>query len=96
MRTIALVHHRVADFDAWKQVYDGFADAMREGGIRWQHVWRDQDDPSMVVVISMFDGPEAAHAFFDRAELKEAMGSAGVDTSSLPIEFLDEVGGGAP
>ena len=44
----------------------------------------------------MFDDPEAAQAFFDRADLNEAMENAGVDVSSLSIEFLDEVGGGAP
>jgi hypothetical protein len=34
MRTIALAHHRVADFDAWKQVYDRFADVARANGVR--------------------------------------------------------------
>jgi quinol monooxygenase YgiN len=96
MRTITLVHHRVADFDAWKQVYDEFADVQREGGVRWQHVWRDREDPSMVVVIHMFDDAEAAKAFFDQPDLKETMERAGVDPSSVRIEFLDEVGGGAP
>ena len=91
MRTVTLVHHRVADFDAWKQVFDSFTGAMREGGIRSAHVWRDREDPNAVVVISVFDDPEPAHAFFERDDLREAMGNAGVDTSSLRIEFLDEV-----
>jgi ATP-dependent Clp protease ATP-binding subunit ClpA/heme-degrading monooxygenase HmoA len=96
MRTVALVHHRVADFDAWKQVFDSFKGAMRDGGIRWTHVWRAREDPNTVVVISVFDDPDAARAFFDRADLREAMGNAGVDTSTLRIEFLDEVEGGEP
>jgi heme-degrading monooxygenase HmoA len=96
MRTVTLVQHRVADFDAWKQVFDGFKGAMRDGGIRSTHVWRDREDPNTVVVISVFDGSEEAHAFFERADLREAMGNAGVDTSTLRIEFLDEVEGGEP
>ena len=96
MRTYTFVHHRVADFDAWKQVYDQFADVQREGGVRWQQVWRGREDPSMVVVMHQFDDAEAAKAFFERGDLKAAMSNAGVDPSSLQVEFLDEVGGGAP
>ena len=48
-----------------------------------------------VVLLSAWKNPEA-HAFFDRADLREAMGNAGVDTSTLRIEFLDEVEGGEP
>ncbi len=96
MRSVTLVHHRVADFDAWKRVYDSFADAQREGGVVWQHVWRDREDPNMVVVIHVFDGAEAAEAFLERPDLKQAMESAGVDASSFRVELLDEVQGGTP
>jgi hypothetical protein len=96
MRTYSFIHHRVADFDAWKQVYDGFAGAQREGGVRWQQVWRASEDPNMVVVMHQFDDAAAAHAFFERGDLKDAMANAGVDPSSVQIEFLDEVGGSAP
>ena len=96
MRTVTLVHHRVADFDAWKQVFDSFAGTMRDGGIRSTDVWRDREDPNAVVVISVFDDPETAQAFFARADLREAMAEAGVDASSLRIEFLDEVQSSAP
>lgn len=96
MRTVTIVHHRVADFDAWKQAYDGFADAQREAGVRWQHVWRGREDPNMVVVIHVFDTLEAAQALFQSSELKGAMERAGVDPESFQIEFLDDVGGGAP
>ena len=34
MRTVTLVHHRVADYDAWKQVYDGVHEMQRAGGVR--------------------------------------------------------------
>jgi heme-degrading monooxygenase HmoA len=94
MRTVTVVHHRVADFDAWKQVFDSFKGAMSEGGIRSTHVWRDQDDSNTVVVISVFDDSDTAHAFFERSDLREAMANAGVDASSLRIEFLDEVEAG--
>ena len=95
MSTVTLLHHRVADFDAWKAVYDGFRDVQRERGVRHHHVWRSKDDASMVVVVHTFDSDEAARAFFDAPELKETMAQAGVDPSSVQIQFLDEAAGGA-
>ena len=94
MRTVTLIHHRVADFDAWKQVYDSFADVQREGGVRAHHVWRKRDDPNMVVVVHAFDSPEAAAAFFASHDLEDAMARGGVDPPSVKIEYLDEAESG--
>ena len=95
MATVSLIHHRVADFDAWKAVYDGFRSVQKERGVRHHHVWRAENDPNMVVVVHTFDSAEAAHAFFDSAELQGAMAEAGVDPSSVQIQFLEEAAGGA-
>jgi quinol monooxygenase YgiN len=94
MRTVTLVHHRVADYDAWKQVYDGVREMQRAGGVRQYAVLRPEDDPAMVVVVHTFDSPEAAKAFFGDPELKGAMESAGVDMSSFQLTFLQEVEAG--
>jgi heme-degrading monooxygenase HmoA len=90
MRTVAIVHHRVADYGAWKDAYDGAETMQREAGVRQHAVLRPADDPEMVVVVHVFDSPEAAHAFFDNPELSGVMESAGVDVSSFRIEFLQE------
>jgi heme-degrading monooxygenase HmoA len=91
MRTVSIVHHRVADFDAWKAVYDSVADLQRAGGVREHAVLRPSDDPAMVVVVHTFDSAEAARGFFEAPELREAMGRGTVDVDSLRIEFLEEV-----
>ena len=96
MRTVSLVHHRVADYDAWKAVYDSVADVQRAGGVLEHAVLRASDDPHMVVVVHTFASADAAHAFFGQEELKDAMTQAGVDLGSLQIEFLDEVVAGRP
>jgi hypothetical protein len=94
MRTVSLIHHRVADFDAWKEVYDSFRDAQRDGGVRQQAVLRPADDPGMVVVVHTFDDDASARAFIENPALMDAMGRGGVDESSLKIEFLHEVEAG--
>ena len=46
----SVVLHRVKDYDAWRQVYDGFGDAQRRGGVRSEEVMRSVDDPNDVLV----------------------------------------------
>jgi hypothetical protein len=93
MDTVTLVHHKVADYDAWRQVYDSVRDVQRGGGVKYEHVLRDADDPSMVVVVHHFADRASAEAFFAQDELKGAMRQAGVDLGSLRIEYLDDQGG---
>ena len=91
MSTVAVIRHRVSDFDAWKQVYDGFTPVQSENGVRAHQVLRSIDKPSEVVVTHTFDSPESARAFFELPELKDAMSGAGVDTGSLEVTYFDEV-----
>jgi quinol monooxygenase YgiN len=93
--TIALVRHRVADFDAWKKAYDGFAPTQAEHGVHAHQVLRSIENPNDVIVTHTFDSREAARAFFAMPELKEAMGEAGVKADSVEISYLDEVESGA-
>jgi quinol monooxygenase YgiN len=92
--TIALVRHRVADFDAWKKLYDSFAPIQTEHGVLGHQVLRSIENPNDVIVTHTFDSREGAKAFFAMPELKEAMSQAGVDSDSLQITYFDEVEAG--
>ena len=94
MSTIALVRHRVGDFDAWRKVYDGFAPIQAEHGVRAHQVLRSIEDPNDVTIEHTFDSPEAAKTFFAMPELKTAMSEAGVKTDSIKISYFDEVEAG--
>ena len=89
--TISLVRHRVADFDAWKKVYDDFAPIQAERGVQSHQVLRSIESPNEVIVTHTFDSPEVARAFFATPELKEAMSKAGVKADSVEISYFDEV-----
>jgi quinol monooxygenase YgiN len=93
--TIALVRHRVDDFDAWRKVYDGFAPIQAEHGVRAHQVLRSIENPNELIVTHTFDSPEAAREFFAMRELKEAMSQAGVKADSVEISYFDEVESGA-
>jgi quinol monooxygenase YgiN len=93
--TVAVVRHRVADFDAWRKVYDGFAPIQAEHGVHAHQVLRSIESPNDVTVTHTFDSREAAREFFAMPELKEAMSNAGVRADSVEISYFDEVESGA-
>ena len=72
------IRHRVADYDAWRNVYDDFAGQQQAGGVRAEAVYQSIDDPNDVTVWHDFDDAGAARAFVGSAELRDAMGTAGV------------------
>ena len=89
--TISLVRHRVADFDAWRKVYDDFAPIQAGHGVHAHQVLRSTENPNDVIVTHTFDSPEAAKAFFAMPELKEAMSKGGVNADSVQISYFDEI-----
>ena len=92
--TIALVRHRVADYDAWRAVYDNFAPIQAEHGVRAHQVLRSLDDRNEITVVHTFDSIDAAKAFFAMPEIRKAMGEAGVKTDSMSVMYYDEVEAG--
>jgi quinol monooxygenase YgiN len=68
--------HHVADYDAWRKVYDAFD---RESlGVRRHAVYRTLDDANEVTVSHDFDDRAAAESFAGSDELKATMAEAGV------------------
>jgi hypothetical protein len=76
--TVALILHRVANYDAWRTVYASVGDMQRDGGVTQASVHRMVDDPNNVLVIHHFDNIETARAFFGRDDLRDAMQRGGV------------------
>jgi quinol monooxygenase YgiN len=95
MSTIAVVRHEVADFDAWKKVYDSFAPVQAEHGVRAHQVLRSIENPNDVTVTHTFESREAARDFFAMPELKDAMSEAGAKADSVEISYFEEVESGA-
>ena len=84
------VLHRVADYDAWRAVYDSVADLQRASGVTDKAVYRGADDPDNVLVMHRFGSADEARAFFADPDLRDAMARGGVDVGSLRLEFYEE------
>jgi hypothetical protein len=72
------IRHQVADYAAWRRVYDGLEPVQKAGGVTAEDVYQAVGDPNDVTVTHDFATIEAAQAFAGSAELRAAMHDAGV------------------
>jgi hypothetical protein len=88
MSATLIVRHTVADYPAWRTVYDE-VDALRSShGCTAQRVLQVPGDPNDVVAIHEFPTVDQATAFASDPSLKEAMGRGGV-TGPPRIEIFE-------
>ena len=76
--TGAVVTHDVADYAAWKRVFDEHASARRKAGIVATHINRHADDPNRLSVYLAGNDAAALDAFLSSNELMATMRDAGV------------------
>ena len=72
------VRHKVADYDAWRKVYDEFDETRRPMGVTDHAVFRGVDDRNDVTVWHDFADADEARAFVSSDELRNAMQQVGV------------------
>ena len=88
MTVTLVVHHRVADYDAWKPVFDSHEPVRRGHGGTEHRVYRDIQEPNRVVVHIDFPSEQAARDFAADPSLKEVMARAGVE-GEPGMSFMD-------
>ncbi len=86
-----IVVHPVADYAAWKKVYDEVAGLRQERGIVGAAVNQALGDANLVIVYHQAESLEALQGFVGSDELKEAMGRAGV-SAPPKIMFFEGAG----
>jgi len=72
------IRHKVADYDAWRKVYDEFDEQRRPMGVTDDAVFQSVDDPNDVTAWHDFAGANEARAFVSSDALRNAMQQAGV------------------
>jgi len=73
-----VVRHKVNDYAAWRAVYEGVGTLRQQHGCTGAEVMTDPADKNDVFVLHRFPTLAQAQAFASSAELKDAMGRAGV------------------
>lgn len=80
------VRHTVADYAAWRRIFDDFAPTQEALGVTDKAVYRAADNANDITVTHEFATLESAKSFAGSPELKAAMHDAGV-TSAPTIWF---------
>jgi hypothetical protein len=84
-----IVKHRVANFDAWKKVFEAHNETRKAHGWVSHLVLRDATDPNVVTIINRMKDLDGAKRYASAPGLKEAMMSAGVQ-GPPDITFHDD------
>ena len=87
-----LIIHEVADYPAWKKVFDGAAGIRREAGERSYQVLRYETDPDKIVHFSVWTSTADARRFFESPRLVQIRKDAGV--KSPEFIYLEQVEAG--
>jgi hypothetical protein len=85
-----IVRHRVADYAAWKPVFDEHQGFRAQGGVIAHSLYRDADDANMVTMVFAVTDLGRAREFATSADLRQVMERAGVQ-GQPDIWFLDDV-----
>lgn len=73
-----LIIHEVADYEAWKKVFDGAAGIRKEAGERSFQVLKFENEPNKIVHFSEWTSIANAKAFFESPRLVQIRKEAGV------------------
>lgn len=84
-----LIIHEVADYPAWKQVFDGAAGIRKEAGERSYQVLKFETQPNKIVHFSAWTSIADAKAFFESDRLIEIRKQAGVEAPEF--SYLDQL-----
>lgn len=87
-----LIVHEVADYPAWKAVFDGAAGIRKAAGEISFQVLRDEARPDNVVHFSVWTSTADARRFFESEELVEIRARVGVKAPEFI--YLNEVDAG--
>ncbi len=83
------VHHKVADYKKWREVFDSMTSLRTSFGMTGQEVLQATGDPNEIVVITEWHSADEARAYSASPDLKQGMQKAGV-ISQPEVLILEE------
>jgi hypothetical protein len=87
---VVFVQHRVEDYEEWRKVYDSVGEMQRAGGVVEDAVFRAEEDSDNVLVMHRFRSLSEAHTYFENPRLADAIREAGVDETTVRVEFYED------
>lgn len=88
--THVLIRFDLEDYDSWKGTFEERTAIREENGCCGETLFARSDSERKVVLLAEWDSPENAKAYFDGADFRQAMRSAGV-ARKPDVTVLDAV-----
>ena len=89
MASALIVKHHVANFEAWKKVFDEMYATRKAHGWRSAIVYRDAVDPNLVTIVNRVNDLDGAKRYGSSPDLRAAMERGGV-VGAPEISFVQE------
>jgi heme-degrading monooxygenase HmoA len=83
MQYYVLIIHEVADYNAWKSIFDRASDMRKAAGEKSYQVLSYQSNFNKIVHFSEWSSLEAARQFFESTELVQIRSEAGVKSPAF-------------
>ena len=84
-----LVHHKISDYQRWRNSFDASIDFRQKGGERSYRIFRNPEDADDLTLLFEWESLEKAHQFMDSPDLQKKMQQAGV-VGKPEFTFLQE------
>jgi heme-degrading monooxygenase HmoA len=81
---------KVADYSKWKPIFDQLSASRKaSGGAKAGTLFRDENDPNCITILTEWDNLKSAHKFIESADVQEAINKSGV--IKIDFYFLNKV-----
>jgi hypothetical protein len=89
---ICVLREQLADYDAWKTGFYAHFDAaqMESVGVTLETVYRDADDPNVILTTIRFASREQGEAMLADPAGRAGMEANGVDLATLRVEWYED------
>ena len=91
---ICVLREQLADYDAWRTGFYAHFDAnaaeFANAGVSLEAVYRDADDPNVILTTIRFGSREQGEAMLADPGSRAAMEANGVDLSTLRVEWYED------
>ena len=84
-----LCKHKVTNYGKWRRVFNTGAKELRKAGLRPLHIFRDVDDPKVIVLLFAASDLKKARAFTEAPDADDYIERSGI-VGDAEIAFLRE------
>jgi hypothetical protein len=85
-----LLHHKVSDYDRWKEAFDSHLAVRKHAGETGCRLFHGVEDPRDLFLLLDWESVEEARKFLGSTELRDTMQKAGV-VGTPEIQYLEDV-----